>query len=156
MRQSAARSVNGCVIVYIVLMWKQTSRVAAAAAAAAVEIPVLQRAPLACFMCVNMLYWAILHIHFKQLRVSPVQKSDYTQCYWSVDVHEENVITTGQSVVFLWNSQRGIFLLYISVEHQARFKNRKSNLTCLPSRCIISYQIIKVRRWINQFTMTEQ
>ena len=45
---------------------------------------------------------------------------------------------------------------YISVEHQARFTNRKSNLTCLPSRCIISYQIIKVRRWRNQFTMTEQ
>lgn len=92
-------------------MWKQISRVAAAAAAAAVEIPVLQRAPLACFMCVNVQYWAILHMHFKQLRVSPVQWPNYTQCYWSVDVHEENVITAGQSAVFFWKSQRGILLL---------------------------------------------
>lgn len=42
-------------VIYTALMGGQLSR----AAAAAVEIPVLQRAPLACFMCVIMLDRAI-------------------------------------------------------------------------------------------------
>lgn len=57
-RLNAVRSANGCVN-FTVLMWKQISCKNRAAAAAAVEIPVLQRAPLACFMCVTMLYRTI-------------------------------------------------------------------------------------------------